>query len=383
MTGINLTGPRRSQLLEQLLARQAVAEPNIRSGLELALKLGAQGIRQRGINQLSEQEAAQQQALVEALNAGRATSGQAVALESVEGPREQVFIPGKKADPSARADALSQLPPEQQALAAQLMGLQKEAQDPSQFEQRQILQDSQQKAASERLERQLDAANERAGISADAELRKLQMDYAQRDKELTRKLEAQELSQVRDIQAKAALLDKKIQSATGAMNIGTPEERLSAGYAARMESAHNTINELGGDFTGTLSPGRFAPNMWKSGDRQRYEQAKRNFINAVLRRESGAAIAQSEFDNADQQYFPGPGDGEDVIAQKAQNRRESLEALRLSAGPAYEVLKSRLGEEPSQGPTSSQQPQYSEGQTATNPDTGERLVFRNGQWVKR
>lgn len=36
---------------------------------------------------------------------------------------------------------------------------------------------------------------------------------------------------------------------------------------------------------------------------QQYEQAKTNFVNAVLRRESGAKISDEEFDSAEKQYF--------------------------------------------------------------------------------
>jgi hypothetical protein len=39
---------------------------------------------------------------------------------------------------------------------------------------------------------------------------------------------------------------------------------------------------------------------------QQYNAAKQNFVTAVLRKESGAAISQSEFDKEDQKYFPQP-----------------------------------------------------------------------------
>lgn len=68
---------------------------------------------------------------------------------------------------------------------------------------------------------------------------------------------------------------------------------------------------------------------------QQYDQAKRDFVNAQLRRESGAAIAQSEFDSADKQYFPQPGDKPDVIAQKAANRRAAVVAMAREGGPSY------------------------------------------------
>jgi hypothetical protein len=54
-------------------------------------------------------------------------------------------------------------------------------------------------------------------------------------------------------------------------------------------------------------------------DRQA-SQAKKIFINSILRKESGAAIAQSEFDNADRQYFPQFGDDAQTIINKRKTR---------------------------------------------------------------
>lgn len=48
------------------------------------------------------------------------------------------------------------------------------------------------------------------------------------------------------------------------------------------------------------------PNWMKTDDRQVFEQSKRNFVNSVLRNESGAVISDTEFANADKQYFPQP-----------------------------------------------------------------------------
>ena len=71
-----------------------------------------------------------------------------------------------------------------------------------------------------------------------------------------------------------------------------------------------------------------------SSDRQLSDQAQRDFIAATLRYESGAAIPPSEFDTQYRIFFPMPGDGHDVIAQKARARQRAIEGLRLSAGPA-------------------------------------------------
>lgn len=68
-------------------------------------------------------------------------------------------------------------------------------------------------------------------------------------------------------------------------------------------------------------------NWTQNSREQRVEQAQRDFINAILRRESGAAIAESEFSNARKQYFPQVGDSKAVIEQKARNRQLAIEGL--------------------------------------------------------
>lgn len=67
---------------------------------------------------------------------------------------------------------------------------------------------------------------------------------------------------------------------------------------------------------------------------QQTEQARRDFVNAVLRQESGAAIGASEFENAAKQYFPQPGDTSAVVAQKTRNRRLAIQGLQANAGRA-------------------------------------------------
>lgn len=115
----------------------------------------------------------------------------------------------------------------------------------------------------------------------------------------------------------------------------TQAQSQAAGFAARISEADVIIQEIGDQFTGVGSTfGQFLPNQFQSPDRQRFEQAKRNYINAVLRRESGAAISPSEFASAERQYFPQPGDSPAVVIQKQQNRNTVLSALRSEAGPA-------------------------------------------------
>jgi len=81
-----------------------------------------------------------------------------------------------------------------------------------------------------------------------------------------------------------------------------------------------------------------------SPEKRQLDQAQRNFINAVLRRESGAVISEQEFENARLQYFPQPGDDEQTLANKAVNRELALQGLSRSAGAAYMPKTNKLEE---------------------------------------
>ncbi len=76
-------------------------------------------------------------------------------------------------------------------------------------------------------------------------------------------------------------------------------------------------------------------NFIVSKDYQSFNQAQRDFINAQLRRESGAVISPAEFDNAEKQYFPIPGDDDNTLMQKQANRDAAVRGMVRSAGPAY------------------------------------------------
>ena len=81
-----------------------------------------------------------------------------------------------------------------------------------------------------------------------------------------------------------------------------------------------------------------AGNLALKPKTQQVEQAQRDFVNAVLRKESGAAIGASEFKNAQRQYFPQPGDSKEVIEQKAKNRRTAIQGLRVMSGPGARMM---------------------------------------------
>ena len=70
-----------------------------------------------------------------------------------------------------------------------------------------------------------------------------------------------------------------------------------------------------------------------SENQNNYEQAKENFITAVLRKESGASISPAEFAREERKYFPQVGDNDSTIKQKQDARRLAISAIRQVAGP--------------------------------------------------
>lgn len=84
-------------------------------------------------------------------------------------------------------------------------------------------------------------------------------------------------------------------------------------------------------------------NSFTSPERQKGEQAKRDFIAASLRYESGAAISPAEFEKQDAIFFPQPGDSPEVIAQKKTARQRVIESFKIGAGRGSEQVDALRG----------------------------------------
>ena len=125
---------------------------------------------------------------------------------------------------------------------------------------------------------------------------------------------------------------KNLQTEQEEKALGTEGERKAVTFAKRMQQAEDVFSDLqnkGYDRSSLKEGLRSAASGYlpisKSPELGKQEQAERNFVNAVLRRESGAAISPTEFQNAEQQYFPRVGDSPEVIEQKRINRRADAE----------------------------------------------------------
>jgi len=76
-----------------------------------------------------------------------------------------------------------------------------------------------------------------------------------------------------------------------------------------------------------------------SPEQQQVVNGRINFITAVLRKESGAAISPGEFVTAEKLYFPKPGDDVTVIKQKQRARELAIKAMEIQAGPGAKSIQ--------------------------------------------
>ncbi len=128
----------------------------------------------------------------------------------------------------------------------------------------------------------------------------------------------------------------------------TADERTSAMFATRAKDAAKLALDIensgyepasyGAAVRTTELPLIGGTPLAKSDDRS-YDQSKRSFISAVLRKESGAAISPQEYANEAKKYFPQAGDGPQQIAQKAAERERAIQTLITASDRAYDPSK--------------------------------------------
>lgn len=123
----------------------------------------------------------------------------------------------------------------------------------------------------------------------------------------------------------------------------TVDAAKNAGFLERLRTTAPIIDDLEqqglsfGQQTAGVIPGGLG-NFVRTPEFQKYDQARRDFVNAILRRESGAVISDSEFANAEAQYFPVPGDSPEVIAQKRGNRAAAVRGVEIGAGEGVSLV---------------------------------------------
>jgi len=126
----------------------------------------------------------------------------------------------------------------------------------------------------------------------------------------------------------------------GGATVGKPKTEGQAnatGFWDRVSIANKNLEGLedqGTSFAGNvLAALPLGTGNWlQTSEFQLYSQSQEDWINAVLRDESGAAIGPAEFESAKTQYFPQVGDKPAVIAQKRANRKTKELGLWTKSG---------------------------------------------------
>lgn len=147
---------------------------------------------------------------------------------------------------------------------------------------------------------------------------------------------------------KAAGIQAEYATKAGIPGSFAGSQYLAGNYANRIKQSEQALDRLTDEgFDPSTMYNQIATSdaleLVRSPQQKQYAQAMRNFINATLRRESGAAIAESEFSNAIRQYFPRVNDDPDTKAQKKRNREAVFKAFRAEAGGAYDQIQGQEG----------------------------------------
>jgi hypothetical protein len=136
-----------------------------------------------------------------------------------------------------------------------------------------------------------------------------------------------------------------VQGPVGTGGSGKPTEGqlAGAGYLQRMTAAEEILRDLERR-EGVVSIPVEKTILMDTGiegyvlnsAEQQVAQAQRDWVRSKLRKESGAVIGAEEMAAEIKTYFPQPGEGPEVIAQKAEARRRAERQMQIGSGTAAE-----------------------------------------------
>lgn len=165
----------------------------------------------------------------------------------------------------------------------------------------------------------------------------------------------------------------------GTVTIGGQLGKLTEGqskdvnYYIRGKAALDTVAQYEGALSSlkdsTLS-GLPGGNYVVSSDFQQGQQAGREFLAAILRKDTGAAITNQEFEIYGPMFLPQPGDGPEVLEQKRTARARAIEAIRVGLGAKGDAL-GNLPESAPSGPPAAAARKTLNGKTYEQDENGD------------
>ena len=123
-------------------------------------------------------------------------------------------------------------------------------------------------------------------------------------------------------------------------------ERKSASFGSRMLRSHQATEALLSDpkFVKAATSKTYAAarktkdiggTFFMDEKERELINLEQDFITAVLRDESGAAIGSKEYEEKADYLFPRAGDSQAILRQKSLRRKQEIENMKLSAGRAW------------------------------------------------
>lgn len=154
--------------------------------------------------------------------------------------------------------------------------------------------------------------------------------------------------------------DGEVQFTQGNVKPLTEAQSKDTVFVTRAAGALPIIDQYGDALTSlTQSVGGSAPiigNYMKSTEFQQAEQAGKEFLQAILRKDTGAAITKEETDEYGSVYLPRPGDDPTTLEQKKQSRRRALSAIQAGLPPQAILALEKAGVDLSAGAAAPQAP---------------------------
>lgn len=118
----------------------------------------------------------------------------------------------------------------------------------------------------------------------------------------------------------------------------------SAGELDRLEQVIDPTSRLIEMIAGSGGVKSEVANRLSSPEEQQYATAASDFVTAQLRKESGAAIGDDEFERKYREFFPVPGDTPAQIKAKAERRRKAAQDMSVESGGLYEKMFTKQDE---------------------------------------
>jgi hypothetical protein len=118
-------------------------------------------------------------------------------------------------------------------------------------------------------------------------------------------------------------------------------------YVTRAQGAIEVLDPVADELVSAASraanvdPTGFIRSRIQSPEFQVAQQAGNEFLQAILRKDTGAAITEQEQRLYGQTYLPQPGDSPQVLTEKKAARRRAIDAIRAGMSPAQLIAVER------------------------------------------